>query len=130
MRNLYCCLIVLFIIAKKIYMQPKKKVVISIENAPKPVLEAIAKKYPDGWQNFVIKIEKCPDNFFHAITVDLEDSSYLIKVPVKIDTKIEEEIEKDNYSFLADTDTDAEADVEGESGNEGDVNEVETNEDK
>jgi len=27
------------------------------------------------------------DDFFYAITVDTEDASYLIKVPVKIDTK-------------------------------------------
>lgn len=85
-------------------MQPKKKLVISMDCAPKEVLEAIIKKYPEGWQNYVMKIEISPDKFFHAITVDTAENSYLVKVPVKIDTKIEEEIEKDNYSFLSDND--------------------------
>ncbi|MBI5218699.1 MAG: hypothetical protein HY958_07210 [Bacteroidia bacterium] len=95
-------------------MQPKKKLVISMDNASKEVLEAIAKKYPDGWQYHVIKIEKGSDNFFFAVTVDLSDISYLVKVPVKIDTKIEDEIEKDDYRFLADSD-DSEEEGESES---------------
>lgn len=80
----------------------KKKMIISMENASKEVLEAIQKKYPNGWQDFVIKVEKGPDSFFHAITVDTDEASYLIKVNVKVDTKIEEEIEKDDYGFLND----------------------------
>ncbi len=85
-------------------MQPKKKLVINMASAPKDVLEAISKKYPEGWQNYVMKIELGPEKFFFAITVDTAENSYLVKVPVKIDTKIEEEMEKDNFGFLSDND--------------------------
>lgn len=89
-------------------MQPKKKLVISMSNASKEVLDAIAIKYPEGWQNSVIKVDLGPEKFFFAITVDTLGNSYLVKVPVKIDTKIEAEIEKDNYGFLSGSSDDSE----------------------
>ncbi|KAF0203519.1 MAG: hypothetical protein FD170_946 [Bacteroidetes bacterium] len=65
----------------------KKRLVVSYSNVTPEVLEAIRKKYPLGYSNHVIKVKTKGDDFFYAITVDTEDASYLIKVPVKIDTK-------------------------------------------
>ena len=65
----------------------KKRLVVSYSNVTPDVLEAIRKKYPLGYSNHVIKVKTKGDDFFYAITVDTEDASYLIKVPVKIDTK-------------------------------------------
>jgi hypothetical protein len=65
----------------------KKRLVVSYSNVTPQVLEAIRKKYPLGYSNHVIKVKTKGDDFFYAITVDTEDASYLIKVPVKIDTK-------------------------------------------
>lgn len=61
--------------------------VISYSNVSPEVLEAIRKKYPLGYSNHVIKVNTKGDDFFYAITVDTEEASYLVKVPVKIDTK-------------------------------------------
>ncbi len=69
----------------------KKKAVVSYENLKPEVLEALKKKYPNGWADFVIKVPKPNNEFFYAITVDTEDASYLVKVPVKVDTKIDTE---------------------------------------
>lgn len=65
----------------------KKRLVVSYSNVSAEVLEAIRNKYPLGFSNHVIKVKTRGDDFFYAITVDTEDASYLIKVPVKIDTK-------------------------------------------
>lgn len=65
----------------------RKRLVISYSNVSPEVLEAIRKKYPLGYSNHVIKVNTKGDDFFYAITVDTEDASYLVKVPVKIDTK-------------------------------------------
>ncbi|MFP4471271.1 MAG: hypothetical protein ACLFPE_11330 [Bacteroidales bacterium] len=70
----------------------KKRVIKSIENITEDVLEAIKKKYPDGWSNHVQRVNKGNNEFIHVITVDTEDTSYLIKVNVKIDSI--EELEK------------------------------------
>lgn len=70
----------------------KKRVIKSIENITEDVMEAIKKKYPDGWSNHVQRITKGNNEFMHVITVDTADTSYMIKVKVKIDSL--EEVEK------------------------------------
>jgi hypothetical protein len=92
----------------------RKRLVVSYNNVSPEVLEAIRKKYPLGYSNNVIKVKTTGDDFFYAITVDTDDASYLVKVPVKIDTKglneeetldeIEDEKESDD-SFVEPTDS-------------------------
>lgn len=75
-------------------MNQKKKIVVSYENLQPEVLQAIMKKYPNGYANHVIKVTLPNNNFFHAITVDTDDASYLVKVKVKLDKvdKLEEDL--------------------------------------
>jgi len=65
----------------------RKKLIINYANVSPELMEAIRKKYPMGWINHTIKVPMAGGNFFFAITLDTEEASYLIKVPVKIDTK-------------------------------------------
>ncbi len=92
----------------------RKRLVVSYNNLSPDVLEAIRQKYPLGYSNNVIKVKTTGDDFFYAITVDTETASYLVKVPVKIDTKglnedealeeIEDEKEsEDNFAETADS---------------------------
>ena len=67
--------------------QNRKKLIINYANVSPELKEAIAKKYPLGWINHTIKVPLSGGAFFFAITIDTEEASYLIKVPVKIDTK-------------------------------------------
>ena len=75
-------------------MVQKKRLVISYKNCPADVIQAIKEKYPLGYGDAIIKVEKPNGDFFHAITIDFEDVSYLVKVDVKIDHLTEEEFEK------------------------------------
>ncbi|MFA6949419.1 MAG: hypothetical protein WCQ70_01925 [Lentimicrobiaceae bacterium] len=65
----------------------RKRLVVSYNNVTEEVLEAIRMKYPLGYTNHVMKVKTQGDDFFYAITVDTDNASYLVKVPVKIDTK-------------------------------------------
>jgi hypothetical protein len=65
----------------------RKRLVVSYNNVTPEVMDAIRKKYPLGYTNHVIKVKTKGEDFFYAITVDTDEASYLIKVPVKIDTK-------------------------------------------
>jgi len=65
----------------------RKRLVVNYNNVSTDVMEAIRKKYPLGYTNHVIKVQTKGEDFFYAITVDTDDASYLVKVPVKIDTK-------------------------------------------
>jgi hypothetical protein len=73
----------------------KKRLVVSYKNCSDEVLEAIKKKYPMGYTDFVMKVQKPSGDFFYAITIDTADASYLVKVDVKIDNLTEEEFEKE-----------------------------------
>jgi hypothetical protein len=69
--------------------------VINFQNLAPEILELLHKKYPDGYQNHVIKVTTPKSDFFYGVTLDTPEISYLIKVPVKIDTNPEEFDEKD-----------------------------------
>lgn len=63
-----------------------KRIIKNINNISDEVKEAVLEKYPDGWEDVVMRIDKPDKSFFHAITVDTEDSSYMIKVDVEVDS--------------------------------------------
>jgi hypothetical protein len=67
----------------------KQRLVVKYDNLPPGVSEAIAKQYPDGYSNHVIKVQGANNTFFYAIFVDTPDISYLVKVKVKKDKKPE-----------------------------------------
>lgn len=73
----------------------KRKLVVNYKNAPEDVLEAIKKKYPNGYSDYVIKVTKPNNDFFYAVTVDTDAASYLVKVDVKIDNLTDEEFERE-----------------------------------
>ena len=68
----------------------KKRLIVNIANLPEGVSEAIHKKYPNGYTDYVIKVPKGND-FFYAITVDTDNASYLVKVNVKVDSVVDKE---------------------------------------
>lgn len=80
----------------------KKKLVINYKNLSPELLMLIKKKYPYGYSDHVIKVTKPNNDFFHAITLDTEDASYLIKVNVKIDTKPKDDDQR--KGFFSDSD--------------------------
>ncbi len=75
----------------------KKHSVISLHNLPVELQEAVKNKYPTGYTDYMIRVDKPSGDFFYAVPFETEDVSYLVKVNVKIDDHIEEE-EKDYYN--------------------------------
>lgn len=76
---------------------PKKRVAVSYKNLSPELLEEVKKKYPHGWMDHMIRIDKSPTDFFYAIMLETEDTSYLIKVDVKVDANVDEEEDKEYY---------------------------------
>lgn len=83
--------------AKKKPVNNKKKLVVSYENLSPELLEAFKLRYPQGYQDEVIKVDKPNGTCFYAVTLDTEDAVYLVKVNVKVDTKIKDEDEEKNF---------------------------------
>ena len=78
----------------------RKKLIINYANVTPELMEAIRIKYPLGWINHTIKVPQSGGSFFFAITLDTEEASYLIKVPVKVDTKTDKD--EDFFSSVLD----------------------------
>jgi len=60
--------------------------------------DEVKKQYPNGYTDHMIRIDKGPGDFFYAIVLETEDTSYLIKVDVKVDDQVEE----DDKDFFGD----------------------------
>lgn len=100
----------------------RKKLIINYSNLTPDLLEAVRKKYPLGWINHTIKIPTSGGAFFFAITLDTDEISYLIKVPVKIDTKsVKDEDFFDSSRDLKESDSIDEDDDEKEKNDEKEI---------
>ena len=88
-------------------MESKKRLVVNYKNCPAEVIQAIREKYPMGYGDALIKVQKPNGDFFHAITIDIGNIIYLVKVDVKIDNLTEEEFEKQFGSNAGSDDTDS-----------------------
>lgn len=75
----------------------KKRVIMSYANLNPDLLEAFKSVYPHGYNDAMIRIDKPGGDFFYAVPLETEEISYLIKVDVRIDTKPEEDLDKDYY---------------------------------
>lgn len=66
----------------------KKRAVVRFENMSKELAEAFALKYPKGFNDYLpdlIKYDKPDGTSFYAVTVEIPDAIYLVKIKVKTD---------------------------------------------
>ena len=91
----------------------KRHIVTSFQNLPPELQDALKQKYPLGYTDSMIRIEKGNGNFFYAVVLETAETNYLVKVDVKIDGKIEEEEEK-GYGDKESDEADEVADGGGE----------------
>jgi hypothetical protein len=79
--------------------------VVSYKNLSPDLQELLRLKYPTGWNDYVIKVNKSETDFFHAVMLETDETSYLVKVDVKIDThpKDDDDILDSVISHVVDT---------------------------
>lgn len=75
----------------------KKRLVVNFHNLPAELQEQLKKKYPFGFTEDMIRIDKPNGEFFYAVVFETEDISYLVQIDVKVDGNVEEEEDKDYY---------------------------------
>ncbi|HCV15757.1 MAG: hypothetical protein A2X19_07205 [Bacteroidetes bacterium GWE2_39_28] len=66
----------------------KRRAVVSYANLSPELLAAFKDKYPRGYADYmgeVFKVDKPDGSFFYAISLEVPDAIYLVKVDVKID---------------------------------------------
>ncbi|MDR2652705.1 MAG: hypothetical protein LBC68_10415 [Prevotellaceae bacterium] len=82
----------------------KRRIVVNYNQLAPELIELLNERYPSGWRDYILKVEKGNGDFFHAIMLDTDDVSYLIKVSVKVDSDITDDIEKDLFGLSHDDD--------------------------
>ena len=76
----------------------KKKLIISYKNLTDNIRELFKDAYPDGYKDYLQKTIKPNGEAIFVVPLETEDTSYMIKFDVKIDTTmVEEDIDKDLY---------------------------------
>ena len=68
--------------------EQKKRAVVRYENMSDELAEAFALKYPKGFSDYLpdlIKYDKPDGTSFYAVTVEVPDAIYLVKIKVKTD---------------------------------------------
>lgn len=73
----------------------KRRAVVSYENMSEELAAAFAQKYPKGYADYLsdlVKYDKPDGTGFYAVTIEISEAIYLVKIKVKTDDA--EEIEK------------------------------------
>ena len=74
----------------------KKHIVTSFHNLTPDMQEAVKEKYPLGFTDAMIRVDKPNGDFFYAVPYDTDDVAYMIKIDVKIDDSAQDD-DKDYY---------------------------------
>ena len=66
----------------------KRRAVISFENMSEELAAAFSEKYPKGYADYfhdLVKYDKPNGDSFYAVTIEITDAIYLVKIKVKTD---------------------------------------------
>lgn len=75
----------------------RKHIVTSFHNLTPELQEAVKARYPLGFTDSMMRIDKPNGDFFYAVPYDTDEVAYLVKIDVKIDDKAHEEDDKEYY---------------------------------
>lgn len=64
----------------------KKNLIVSYKNLPDDIKELFKEAYPDGYSNYITKFVKPNGEAIFVVPFETEDTAYMVKFDVKIDT--------------------------------------------
>jgi len=95
----------------------KKRLVANFHNLTAEQQEAVKNLYPHGFTEVMTRIDKPNGDFFYVVPYETDDTSYLVKIDVKIDDSADEAVEDD---FYGDDELKGADDIQGDGGSGGD----------
>ncbi len=75
----------------------KKHIVTSFHNLSAELQDEVKEKYPLGFTDAMMRVDKPNGDFFYAVPFETDEVSYLVKIDVKIDDHSQDDDEKDYY---------------------------------
>lgn len=92
--------------AKNVTSAPaKRRLVVSYANMSSELMAAFKEKYPKGYADYMadlIKVPKPDGSFFYAVSLEIPEALYLVKIDVRIDDY--EDVEKGLFNDEDDDD--------------------------
>ena len=82
----------------------KKNLIVSYKNLPDNLKELFKEKYPEGYNNYITKFVKPNGEAIFVVPFETDDTSYMIKFDVKIDT-LGEDLDKALFDDDGDDDS-------------------------
>lgn len=76
----------------------KRRVAVKFENLTPELQEVFKEKYPKGYTDYMVdlfKVDKPDGTYFYAVSLETDDSIYLVKMNVRVDDY--EDAEKDLF---------------------------------
>ncbi|MDR2358248.1 MAG: hypothetical protein LBD87_00425 [Prevotellaceae bacterium] len=104
----------------------KRRLVVNHKNLSPELQEVMRERFPRGYSDYmdkIMKVDKADGSFFYAITLEVEDAVYLIKIDVQVDTDYEE-VEKKLFGTVPEVDDDGNEIPDSDEDNEENLNEV------
>ena len=74
----------------------KKHIATSFHNLSPELQEAVKAKYPLGFTDAMIRVDKPNSDFFYAVPYDTDEIAYMVKIDVKVDDNSHDD-DKDYY---------------------------------
>ena len=71
----------------------KKHIVTSFHNLTPELQDAVKEKYPLGFTEAMMRVDKPNGDFFYAVPFDTDEIAYMVKIDVKIDDNAQDDDE-------------------------------------
>lgn len=77
----------------------KKKLIVSYKNLSEDLLELFKEAYPEGYRDYIQRTVKPNGESIFVVPLETDDTTYMIKIEVKVDSALaaDEEMDKDFY---------------------------------
>jgi len=85
----------------------KQRVITSLEKLTPELTKKLLEQHPAGWSQNLQRITKPSGDFFHAVTLETDEIIYMVKVPVKVDSK--KDLKKEEEKMEQSDDIDSES---------------------
>lgn len=76
----------------------KKNLIVSFKNLSEELKELFKEKYPEGYRDYLQRFDKPNGDIIFVVPLETDDTVYMIKFDVKIDTTLtDDDVEKDYF---------------------------------
>ncbi|UZR95368.1 hypothetical protein [Chondrinema litorale] len=74
----------------------KKRLVVDYKTLPDHILKALADKYPDGYDEDIIKFKNAKGELVKAVPIETDEAYYLVKVSVQLAEMVQDFDDEDD----------------------------------